>query len=231
MKQVGIALVCAVTLACGGNEHGSIPAPAPSPVATATVTGKVGYDALPHPGFLLPPSTFPNPFPGATVAVVSSREEGATSTTDNNGVYRLQVPAGALRLRYSAWGYTTSESSETTVAAGAEITLPAVRLRTGPWAVAGTVTDSRGPIAGISVGIGIGAFSGGTVTTDSAGRYRYVAPVSPSGFVEPHFGTVSIVASGPDIVPESHGGRCCNSRADTRFHFTAPPVPSVPSRR
>ncbi|HEU5254619.1 MAG TPA: hypothetical protein VFU28_01440, partial [Vicinamibacterales bacterium] len=68
----------------------------------------------------------------------------------------------------------------------------------------------------------IGAFAGGTVTTDSAGRYRYVAPISPSGVVEPHFGTVSVVASGPDIVPESasHGVRCCNSPEDTIFNFT-----------
>jgi hypothetical protein len=101
------------------------------------------------------------------------------------------------------------------MAADGRITMPDVTLATAPWAIAGTVTDSRGnPIAGAVVGVNVGGLftPSESVTTDRDGRYRFTSSAS-------HFDTVNIGASvtGGFVRHSPLSVPCCNPPADTIF--------------
>jgi Carboxypeptidase regulatory-like domain len=227
MRRTWIAFACSVAMACGGADHASPVSPStsvvPTPSSIATVTGVIGYDVLPPTYQHGTPQVGPTPFAGATVTVITPAGEGRATTTDASGSYTLQAPVGAFRLRYSARAYLTTESKETTVAAGDQLAMPLVRLKTAPWAVAGTVTDSRGtPVAGVTIGVSngdpFGVTGGGLVTSDSAGHYRYLARISlisGADVVEPHWQTVAVSVSGTGVWNASQQVPCCDSPADT----------------
>jgi|SRR6185503_4703829 len=228
MRGASFAVASILVLACGGGEPvTSPPLVRPSGLvdrsrATATIAGLVFYDALPSTGVRSPLPIQPTAFSGVRVTVITSTGEAPTTTTNSDGAYTLAVPAGTFRLRYSARGYLIAESAPVSVAIGDDIKMPNVRLRTGPWALTGTVTDSRGiPVAGVTVSVSTGAFSGGSSVTDREGHYRYAGTVRVDGSVEPHFSTVMVGAGGTGIWPaSSHQAPCCESPDDTFFDFT-----------
>jgi hypothetical protein len=162
------------------------------------------------------------PFTGATVAVITAMGESPATTTDSSGAYTLQVSPGAFLLRYSARGYLTRESKETAVAVGDQPMMPIILLKTGPWALAGTATDSRGvPVSGVRIAVSTNGLAlSSSVTSDNGGHYRYVAPVSlinGPAVGEAHWETVTVSVSGAGVWAAIQQTQCCNSPDDTIY--------------
>jgi hypothetical protein len=141
---------------------------------------------------LVPPSTVSGkvtqsgtatPIAGATITYA-----GGIATTDANGNYSLSgIESGSQSLAISATGYQVNEQA---ISAPANDTLTLdVALTPKPTYIAGEVRDSltNQVIVGASV-----TFSGGTVTTDSLGRYEtadtapgtYTVTVSAPGYID-----------------------------------------------
>jgi hypothetical protein len=105
---------------------------------------------------------------------------GTTVTTDATGKYRLELPAGPFRLRWSKTGYVARESDPAMVNSGATTTVPDVMLDGREWTIAGVVTDGLGrPVPGIRVGVS-STYLLASSTSDIAGRYTMT-----SNFVVP----------------------------------------------
>ena len=107
------------------------------------------------------------------VLTIDGRESNTSVTTDAMGKYRLELPVGPFRLRWSKTGYVARESAPGTVERGVTITMPDVVLDGPQWTVEGLVTDGRGqPAAGASVVVRGGAvFPLAWSSSDAAGRF------------------------------------------------------------
>jgi hypothetical protein len=137
------------------------------------------------------------------------------AATDANGRYRLEVPTGTVRLKFSLAGYDDQFSSTYTIDQNAVVTLPPAMLRMSAWAVGGLVTDSGGRgVAGADVGIGdtLGVLVG-NATTDTSGRYRYAS--TAFGIPHPPQISVSVQKAGYEVGYTQQYAACCNVGEDT----------------
>ena len=98
---------------------------------------------------------------------------GATVTTDATGKYRLELPAGPFRLRWSKPGYVARDSAPSMVNSGSTTAMPDVMLDGPEWTITGVVTDGLGrPAPGAALLVfGASLFPLATGTSDSAGRF------------------------------------------------------------
>jgi len=186
VRKIAKCALCAVMsllTACGGNTPtvpssatGASPAPTvgtqPAPM-TGVVQGFVRLES--YFGLVRSPE---GPLSGAQVLVTEGAGAGQSVTTGANGEYRLELPPGPFRLRWSAQGAEPRDSDPGAVIAGATTTVDTVVLRRSfegnpEWSVSGIVRDSRGnPVAGVGVETwdGVAWFVGYT-STDATGRF------------------------------------------------------------
>jgi len=124
------------------------------------------------------------PLSGAQVLVTEGAGAGRSATTGADGAYRLELPPGPFRVRWSRPGYEARESDPGAVIAGSTTTVDTVTLRPLPdlsiveeWSISGIVRDGLGdPVAGAYVDVSDGAASTVAVlSTDAAGRFGIVS--------------------------------------------------------
>jgi hypothetical protein len=146
----------------------------PSAPLTGLVEGIVRREA--YSGLVFSPE---GPLAGAQVLVTEGAGAGQSVTTAANGAYRLELPPGPFRLRWSAQGAEPRDSDPGAVIAGVTTTVDTVVLRRSfegnpEWSVSGTIRDSLGnPVAGVDVDASDGvAWYVGVTSTDAAGRFR-----------------------------------------------------------
>lgn len=153
------------------------------------------------------------PLPSVRVSVIAGAATGLVTTTDPVGAYSLALPEGVFRLSYEAPGFVRQESPESTIRSGEALTLREIILRTAPWAVAGSVRDSRGnPVPNATVVIRPGdAFDTTWMTeADSLGRYRFESS-------HPHWDYVNVSAfrDGYEFFGRAVQAPCCLEGEDT----------------
>jgi hypothetical protein len=203
IRLCSAALMLAVC-ACSGNRSGSGAATAPS--TSVLVVGIVRGEA--PPANRIPVTVA---LAGVHVSVIAGPATGTTATTDSDGNYRLQLPPGTFKLRWSKPGYLPFDSADT-IAVGPR-SMDDVVLRTAPWAIVGRATDSLGnPVEGVSITFGNpGLAVHGSVTTDAGGGYRFVSS-------QPRYSAlpVNIQKDGYEP-PDIFNIACCASDGDTRF--------------
>jgi Carboxypeptidase regulatory-like domain len=209
LRDGGVWL-CSAALVLGAAACGSSPGSATAPSSAGVlVEGIVRGEAPPNSRSLLPPPALA----GADVIVISGSATGTSTTTDPNGEYRLQLPRGLFKLRWSKPGYLPMDSAEGIVSTEA-ITMSDVVLRTAPWTIAGLISDGHGtPVAGATVIVGGSTVltNFATLTTDGDGGYRFTS-------AEPHFSTVTIFARKDGYESgETKSVACCATAGDTRF--------------
>ena len=171
-----LCAVMSLLTACGAADAPTVPSstvvtpPAPT---TGIVQGIVKRAAFFGATF------YPEaPLAGAEVLVTEGAGTGQIATTGSDGVYRLELPAGPFRLRWSATSsfFETSDSSPGMVVAGSTTTVDPVVLRFAEWSVSGIVRDGVGhPVAGVWVTADNLSSFVAEATTDAAGRYRMVS--------------------------------------------------------
>jgi hypothetical protein len=122
------------------------------------------------------------PLSGAQVLVTEGAGAGQSVTTGANGAYRLELPPGPFRLRWSAQGVESRDSDPGAVIAGGTTTVDTVILRRSfesnpEWSISGIVRDGLGnPVAGAQVDAGDGlSWTVAVVSTDAAGRFQIVS--------------------------------------------------------
>ena len=147
--------------------------PAPT---TGVVQGFVRIEA--YSGLVFSPEA---PLADVQVLVTEGPGGGQSVTTDIKGAYRLELPPGPFRLRWSSERVRVEprDSNPGTVIAGATTTVDTVVLRRSfegnpEWSVSGIVRDGLGnPVAGAEVDAGDGlSWYPGFTKTDATGRYR-----------------------------------------------------------
>ena len=118
------------------------------------------------------------PISGAQVLVTEGPGAGQSVTTSADGAYRLELPPGPFRLRWSAQGFEPRESGPGAVTAGGTTTVSTAILRqtfegNPEWSVSGTVRDGLGnPVADAYIDIWDGvAWFAGRAWTDATGRF------------------------------------------------------------
>ncbi|WP_248930004.1 beta strand repeat-containing protein [Paenibacillus hamazuiensis] len=121
-----------------------------------------------------------NPVSGATVS------NGAINQTSNDGgVYTLNVPPGTYTVTVYKTGYPTESKTNVQVMSGQTTTVNFGNVSAG--SISGTVTDASGhPVSGASVSV---SGSGGSANTDASGKYTlnvpvgtYIVTVSKTGY-------------------------------------------------
>jgi hypothetical protein len=149
---------------------------------------------------------------GVLVEIIAGAGQGSLVFTDTGGIYRLQLPRGPFRLRWSKRGFQPAESAEQVVDSGNHVSMPEVLLKTAAWVITGVVTDSRDtPVADTIITIDIGGafFVTGSTRSGPDGRYRFASAY-------PHYDLVGMGASHNQV--ESWGPEsveCCDAPADT----------------
>ena len=118
------------------------------------------------------------PISGAQVLVTEGPGAGQSVTTSADGAYRLELPAGPFRLRWSAQRFEPRDSSPGVVTAGGTTSVSAAILpqtweELPEWSVSGTVRDGRGnPVADAYIDIWDGvAWFAGRAWTDATGHF------------------------------------------------------------
>src|SRR6266545_250962 len=179
-KIAPMCALCAVMsllTACGAADTPTVPSSAvvmpPAPM-TGVVQGIVRIEA--YFGLVFSPE---GPLSGAQVLITEGAGAGQSVTSGANGAYRLELPPGPFRLRWSAQGVESRDSDPGAVTAGGTATVDTVILRRSfegnpEWSVSGIVRDNLGnPVAGADVEAGNGvAWYPGFTKTDATGRYR-----------------------------------------------------------
>ncbi len=142
------------------------------------------------------------PLGGASVAAVDgSGLVRATSVSGPNGNYWLAVAPGVYKLRVSAVGRLTAESTDRTVTQGQTLYAPLTSTSRG--SIAGRVTDTFGnPIANAEIVISAFGQSFGA-TSDATGNYstfpipagNYIVTVRASGYPAVELGSVTVVVN------------------------------------
>jgi len=155
---LSVLTLCFGVAAAGCGRSAVSPSP-PTPSTTGVVQGVVSF--------------LGSPLEGVLVEVLDGAVPGHSTTTDAAGKYRLELPVGPTRLRFS--GYTSTESAITI--SSEPLTLDQ-SFNAGHWMVRGLVTNHDGvPLAQIGLYLvdssGRGALAG-HATTDQAGRFAIV---------------------------------------------------------
>ncbi len=137
------------------------------------------------------------PLSGASVVLSWSDAGGsheAWASTDHDGGYSFEMPAGAYRVHAAAWPYVPSAEVDVSYD-GTSSVRQDFSLEPAPRAnITGTVTADPGGAAADDAQVCLaGVTSGGgsfeaTTSTDASGRYAFATPPA---------GTYSIVASAP----------------------------------
>jgi hypothetical protein len=177
-------LVLLLTAACGGSPTQPAPAPPPPPpppVAAATLSGTISN------------SETEGPAGGARIAVVEGVNQGATTTADDEGRYRLEnLSLGAFTLRVQADGFESHSGSITL--AGDQTLDVALRPVPPPPPPGGQTTFTCTVVDGLSdrglagalvriAGIGeatTGGDGGFTIATDDPEEPRAITITSPA---------------------------------------------------
>jgi hypothetical protein len=180
-----------LTAACGSPSSERTLSPTgpgipPTGIGTVEVAGIVRGER--------PPSTrisMPAPVEGGVVvSVVAGSASGLSTVTNAQGAYALQLPEGFFRLRFSKSGFQIQETADQSVASGDHQVMLDILLKTAPWAITGTVTDSAGNhVTGANVTLEIDDAFHQTFSAISGdnGGYRIASTV-------PHFDTVHVSA-------------------------------------
>ena len=152
------------------------------------------------------------PVSGAQVLVTEGVGAGQSATTAAGGAYRLELPPGPFRLRWSAQGLDPRESDPGTVIAGSTTTVDTVILRVmsvPDWSITGIVRDGVGnPVADVSL-VARDVFNEvGYATTDAAGRFRIAS-------TRQHLETLHVYASKAGYLSQDITGVCGPSCAIT----------------
>jgi Carboxypeptidase regulatory-like domain len=170
------AVMSLLSACSAASDAPTAPSSAVTPPAPTTgiVQGIVRREA--YFGLVFSPET---PLSGAQVVVTEGAGAGQRATTDANGGYRLELPPGPFRLRWSAQGVEPRDSDPGAAIAGGITTVVTVVLRRSfegnpQWSVSGIVRDNLGnPVAGAEVDAGDGiSWYPGFTKTDATGRYR-----------------------------------------------------------
>lgn len=158
------AVVLVLSFALGACSGGGGGGGGGAPAATGTISGTV-RDA-----------DSGAPIAGATVEVLDGATVVATTTTDADGYYTVEVDAGTgYTLRITAPGYETTTIADVDVVGGEEtpvdVDAPPTPAPTGR--IQGGVRDAvtRNGIAGVTVEVYDGADLIGTTMTDADGNY------------------------------------------------------------
>lgn len=207
-KSAAVGLLLSVLSGCDSNQQPN------SPTVTGTgataVDGVVRLERPPATRIVAPPPAEA----GVQVSVIAGMGQGSATLTDARGAYRLDLPTGIFKLRWSRAGFLPLESEERRVEAGDRITMPEIVLKTAPWAIAGMIADSRqNPVEDAQVTIDAsGAFPVRlSATSGGDGRYRVASTT-------PHFDTVALSASGKGLEPLFWQRiACCDPPADTVY--------------
>ena len=170
----GFGATCVVlATACGDNAPTS-PSAAVTGTQPGVVEGVVYTRQIPIPR-TLPAGSDAQRMRLRDVEVVTTEGpgSGATVTTDATGKYRLELPAGPFRLRWSKPGYVARDSAPSMVNSGSTTAMPDVMLDGPEWTITGVVTDGLGrPAPGAALLVfGASLFPLATGTSDSAGRF------------------------------------------------------------
>jgi N-acetylneuraminic acid mutarotase len=111
------------------------------------------------------------PVTGATVSLGDYR-----ATTDAQGRYRLDVPAGAYPLTVSAFGYADQDLGQVTVDDGAALTENATLTAVPSQTVSGTVKDGGQHGWGLYAKLTVDGVPGTVFTDPATGRYSLRVP-------------------------------------------------------
>src|SRR5438105_2715743 len=177
-----IAALCTLmplTMGCGAAPASpTVPsttgttAPAPT---NGSVAGIVRHEAFVSGRILVPEG----PLAGAEVTVTEGAGAGRSVTTGADGAYRLELPPGPFRVRWSAPTYEPRASDSGTITAGITTTMMPVTLRLlsnvpiPEWSVSGIVRDGVGnPLPGALVTAGDIFYPAAGASTDAAGGFR-----------------------------------------------------------
>ncbi len=134
--------------------------------------------------------------------------------TDAQGAYRLQLPLGLVKLRWSKSGFQTIDSDEQSLEPGDHITSDLL-LRTAPWAIAGTITDSRGNRVGgalVTIEIGGAFLQTASTTAGDDGRYRFASTAA-------HYDSVGLSARRTGHEPASSQQVMLQSPEETIYNL------------
>lgn len=122
-----------------------------------------------------------NPIAGATIEIYDGATLIATTTTDANGNYSVDVPEGSgYTLQVTADGFETVILDMDDVVEDETLTVDLEMDPAGPTGtIAGVLLDADGgaPIVGATVEVFDGATSLGITTTDGSGAYSLDVPV------------------------------------------------------
>ncbi|MEE4542441.1 carboxypeptidase regulatory-like domain-containing protein [Streptomyces sp. V4-01] len=113
------------------------------------------------------------PLAGATVALGADR-----ATTDAQGRYRLDVPAGGYPLTVSAFGYQDDDAGTVQVDDGAALTEDAALTAVPSQVLSGTVKDGGGHGWGLYAKITLDGVPGAVFTDPATGRYTVKVPMN-----------------------------------------------------
>lgn len=172
---------CADSSVCG---HGTTPDCTPAftcaaqpgydgPSGLGTPDGTTAFRPGPHgtvSGSVTDASTG-RPVTGATVALGDHR-----ATTDDQGGYRLDVPAGSYPLTVSAFGYKDADLGTVHVNDGATLTESAALTAVPSQTLSGTVRDGGQHGWGVYARLTIDGVPGAFFTDPASGRYSVRVP-------------------------------------------------------
>ncbi|HUA13974.1 MAG TPA: carboxypeptidase regulatory-like domain-containing protein [Verrucomicrobiae bacterium] len=182
-------LMMAVAAGAQGNAAGTTSATGGNAALTGTISDQTGTGVA-----------------GVTVTADDGAGVTKTATTDGQGLYATELPAGTYNLSVSAKGVTIfqgkvvlSASQVLTfglggpiVAVGPQAVAPSPASPAGKAAIIGTVSDQAGvPVSGATIAVDNGAGFSQSATTDAQGLY---AAELPSGSYN-----VSVSANGAKV--------------------------------
>jgi 5-hydroxyisourate hydrolase-like protein (transthyretin family) len=129
-----------------------------------------------------------NPIAGATIEIYDGATLVATTTTDADGNYSVEVPSGSgYTIQVTADGFETIILDLDDVVEDETLSLDLEMDPAGPsGTIAGVLLDDDGgaPIAGATIEVFDGATSIGITTTDANGEYSIEVPVGEGYRVE-----------------------------------------------
>lgn len=155
-----------------------------SATVVANTTTTVNFSLLANPGSISGTITTTSggaPIESAFVEALQGGTLIASTTTNASGVYSLSgLAPGSYDVRASATNFQTSTHTGVTVTSGATTTVN-ISLAPDFGTIAGTVSDSGGPLVGATVDVLEGGVVIATATTVGGGSYT-INDISPGSY-------------------------------------------------